>query len=178
MNCIAPRLETERLILREFRFEDFEPCLAMVANPRVAEHLGGPTLARDVAWDKFARNAGFWALFGYGLWVVEEKGTGRVAGNVGYGRFERGIGLPDVPEGAWVLDEWAHGQGIGGEAMAAATTWADANLPDTGYVCIIAPENAPSLALAAKLGFAEFRREGYKGAETVVLERPPHGQGA
>ena len=65
--------------------------------------------------------------------------------------------------------------GIAGEAMAAALVWADARLPNTGLVCIIAPENVASLGLARKLGFVETRRAIYKGDETVVLERPRRG---
>ncbi len=36
---------------------------------------------------------------------------------------------------------------------------------------IISPENATSLKLASKLGFAEFARTDYRG-EVVVLRRP------
>lgn len=170
---LAPRLETERLILREFRLDDFEPFVAMLGDPVVARHIGGPIVDRATAWDKFARVPGFWALLGYGMWIVEEKASGRIAGNVGFGRFERDIDppLPEVPEMAWVLDAWAHGRGIGSEAVAAAIEWSEANLAETRYVCIISPDNPASLRLAEKCGFVETRRAPFKDGETVVLER-------
>lgn len=171
---IAPRIETERLVLREFRREDFDSFCAMITDPEVTQHMGGAMADRSLAWDKFARNAGFWFLLGYGLWIVEEKASGRIAGNLGFGAFERPIDppLPDTPEGAWVFDGWAHGKGYASEALAAAFDWADAKLPNHGYCCIIDPENTPSLALAAKFGFKEVRRAQFKGDETIVLERP------
>jgi RimJ/RimL family protein N-acetyltransferase len=171
---IAPRIETERLILREFRREDFDAFCAMMTDPEVTRHLGG-TLDRAAAWEKFVRSPGFWVLLGYGLWIVEEKESGRIAGNVGFGHFCRAIDppLPDIPEGAWVLDKWAHGKGFASEALAAVLDWGDANLPNRGYCCIIAPENAPSIRLANRFGFAETRRAMFHGEETVVLERPP-----
>jgi RimJ/RimL family protein N-acetyltransferase len=38
-------------------------------------------------------------------------------------------------------------------------------------VCLIDPGNAPSLALAAKLGFRRFADARYKGRDSVLLER-------
>ena len=67
-----------------------------------------------------------------------------------------------------------HGKGYGGEALAAALCWADAQL-NSKLCCIIAPENEPSLRLAARHGFAETRRADYHGSATVVLERPAPG---
>ena len=52
--------------------------------------------------------------------------------------------------------------------------WADAEL-NSALCCIIAPENEPSLRLAARHGFAKTRRTDYHGKETMVLERPAPG---
>ncbi|WP_221892892.1 GNAT family N-acetyltransferase [Parasphingopyxis marina] len=171
---IAPRIETERLILREFRREDFDAFCAMLADPGVTRFMGG-VLDRVAAWDKFARVPGYWVLLGFGFWMIEEKASGRILGNLGFSLFERDIqpALPDIPEGGWVFDRAAHGKGFASEALAAALAWGDANLPNRGYCCIIAPENTASLELAKKFGFAETGRASMRGAETVVLERPP-----
>lgn len=171
---IAPHIETERLILREFRLTDFDDFCAMLSDPEVTKHLGGQIPDRSHNWDKFARVPGFWLLLGFGLWMVEEKASGRIAGNIGFALFERAIDppLPDVPEGGWVFDKWAHGKGFASEALAAALQWADLNLPNRGYCCIIDPENTASIALAEKFGFEETRRADFRGDETVVFERP------
>lgn len=171
----APRIETDRLVLRAARLDDFEPFRDMVGDPEVTRHLGGPMSDPAQAWEKFVRIPGFWALLGFGLWIVEDKASGRVAGQAGFGLFQRAIDppLPEIPEGAWVFARWAQGRGFGSEAMAAAFAWADANLPDRGYVCIIAPDNAASLGLARRCGFVETRRAPHRDEETVVLERSP-----
>ncbi len=171
----APRIETDRLILRAFELDDFDAFCAMLTDPDVTRYLGGVISDRGPAWEKFARVPGFWVLLGYGIWMIEEKETGRIAGNVGFGQFERGMNppLPDIPEGAWVCARWAQGKGYASEALGAALQWGDENLPNRGYVCIIDPDNAPSLALARKFGFEEVRRSTYRDQDTVVLERPP-----
>lgn len=171
---VAPRIETERLVLRGFQLADFDGFCAMISDPEVTAHMGGVADDRSAAWERFVRIPGFWVLLGYGLWLVEEKASGRMAGALGFGMFERVIDPPlsDIPEGAWVFDKWAHGKGFASEALTAAFEWTDANLPNRGYCCMIHPDNEPSLALAKKFGFEEARRAQFKGDETVVLERP------
>ncbi|WP_299326950.1 GNAT family N-acetyltransferase [Parasphingopyxis sp.] len=171
---IAPRIETDRLILREFRREDFDAYCAMLAQPDVGHFIGGVMTDRTAAWEKFTRAPGFWALLGYGMWIVEEKASGRMAGNIGFGDFQRPMKppLPDLPEGAWVFDQWAHGKGYASEALAAALDWADTNLNYPKYCCIISPDNEPSITLARKFGFVETRRSLFKDEDILVFERP------
>jgi RimJ/RimL family protein N-acetyltransferase len=40
-------------------------------------------------------------------------------------------------------------------------------------VCLIAPENAPSIRLAQKLGFRKYARAPYRGEPAVLFERAP-----
>ena len=40
-----------------------------------------------------------------------------------------------------------------------------------GFVCILAPENGPSLELAAQHGFPQYTRANYKGEESILLPR-------
>ena len=46
----APRLETERLILRETRAEDFEACARLWGDERVVRHIGGTPSTPSEAW--------------------------------------------------------------------------------------------------------------------------------
>ncbi len=174
----APRLETERLILRGFERRDFDMFYAIGADPDTTRYMGGAVESRAAAWEKFLRGPGFWAVLGYGLWTVERKLDGAVIGQIGFGDFMRDIYPPlaDVPEMAWVLGGAARkkdgaGVGYGGEALAAVLLWGDAHLGAVKYQCIISPENIPSMRLAKKHGFHEVRTCAYKGSDTVVLER-------
>ena len=70
----------------------------------------------------------------------------------------------------WVLSPAGHGKGYASEAVAASLAWADAQFDERRTVCMIAPENGPSLRVAQKAGFREFARADYHG-QTVLLER-------
>ena len=65
----APRIETERLILRGHAGEDFEPLAAMWADPEMVEHIGGEPFPREVSWQRFLRY--------YGLWPILASAIGR-----------------------------------------------------------------------------------------------------
>ena len=56
----VPVLETERLVMRGFAGEDFEPMAAFYADP-MSSFYGGPC-SREEAWRKFAMYPGHWAL--------------------------------------------------------------------------------------------------------------------
>ena len=74
----APRLETDRLILRAWRRDDVEPFIAMMADAEVAQFLRAAQqqMTRAEAWDALAVLLGHWALNGHGLFAVEEKQSG------------------------------------------------------------------------------------------------------
>ncbi|HUS16159.1 MAG TPA: GNAT family N-acetyltransferase, partial [Chloroflexia bacterium] len=125
----APVLDTRRLKLRGHRVADFEDCVALWADPIVTRYIGGRASTREEVWARLVRYAGHWALLGYGYWVVEERATGRFAGEVGFADFHRDItpALAGAPEIGWVIAPWAHGQGYATEAAGAAVNWAEAH---------------------------------------------------
>ncbi|MFC4293118.1 GNAT family N-acetyltransferase [Sphingorhabdus arenilitoris] len=175
----APRLETERLILRGHERADFEAIFEMGQDAERTQYKGGPITVRSLAWEKFLRGPAMWALLGYGMWIVERRSDGTVLGQVGYADFMRDMDPPlaDIPEMAWVLGRAASGPvgqglGYGSEALAAALQWGDAHMSARAYQCIISDGNIPSIRLAQKYGFQEIRRTLYKESETIVLERP------
>jgi len=70
-----------------------------------------------------------------------------------------------------VLATWAHGQGYAGEAVAAALAWGDAWFKGPRTVCMIDPDNAASLRVAARAGYAEYARTDYRDSPIVLLQR-------
>lgn len=174
---IAPPLETERLTLRGHAVADFADSAAMWGDPEVARFIGGRPSTEEEVWQRLLRYVGHWAVKGYGYWVVRERSSGRFVGEVGFADFHRAIDPPfgDAPEAGWALAAWAHGQGFASEAVRALMAWGDTAFAGARTVCMIAPENAPSIALAGKVGFREYARSVYHDAPTILFERRAAG---
>ncbi|GAC1659419.1 MAG: GNAT family N-acetyltransferase [Vulcanimicrobiaceae bacterium] len=169
----APRIVTERLILRAHRLDDFEACAAMWSDSAVVRYIGGVPSTRQATWFRLLRYAGHWTLLGFGYWAIEDLASGTFLGEVGYADFKRDLDPPiaGIPELGWVLASSAHGKGFGTEAVRAAAAWGDEHLKSRRTVCIISPENAPSFRVANKAGFKEYARSTLGGEAAVLFER-------
>ena len=172
---MTPRVETERLILRERRLEDFPQFAAIWGDPKVARFTTVNPLSEEDAWTKFARMQGWWSLCGYGFWLVEEKATRAVIGEVGMADFKRAItpSLEGMPEYGWVIASGAQGKGYASEALGTALSWGAEKFPGQTSCCIIDPANAPSIRVAEKHGFKRAATSSYKGADIAIFHRPP-----
>jgi RimJ/RimL family protein N-acetyltransferase len=167
-----PVLETERLILRGNRLEDFPELAALWGDPAVVRHISGKPSTAEESWSRLLRYVGHWALMGYGFWAIEEKASGRYVGETGLAEFRRDFTPAlDTPEVGWVLASWAHGKGYATEAVKAACAWGERKFGKTPLACIIAPEHKASINVATKCGFREQARTTYKGGETIVFRR-------
>jgi RimJ/RimL family protein N-acetyltransferase len=164
----APRLETERLILRGHELGDVEAVHALWTDPAVIGPIGiSPATAQD-AWTRVLRYVGHWELCDYGYWAIEERASGRFVGELGFADWRRGVPvLAECPESGWVLASAAHGRGYAGEALRAALAWGDRRFGRT--ICVIGPDNAPSLRLARKHGYRQI-------GETTLPVAPEHPQ--
>ena len=143
----APVLETQRLILRAPQLADFEGFVAYQASARSA-FTGGP-LHRNLAWRAFGHLVGHWVLRGYGVFVIEDRASGRALGTAGP-FFPEGWPEPEIAWTLWHPD--AEGRGIAQEAARAARDFAYARLGWTTAASLIDPENHRSAALARRLG--------------------------
>lgn len=169
----APVVETERLILRGHTLADLDASLAMWADSDVARYISTKTATREECWSRMLRYAGHWALMGFGYWLAEEKASGRFVGEVGFGDFKRDMSpnFDGAPEHGWALAPWSHGKGYATEAGLATLAWARAHFGAIDAVCMIAPENAPSLKVAERLGYREYGRNQFKGGENILFRR-------
>jgi RimJ/RimL family protein N-acetyltransferase len=170
----APRLETERLILREFRKQDLDDFAATMAAPEVVRHLAIEPLSREDSLRRIFLAAGQWPIIGMGMWAVELKGSGRVVGHLGFFDMERDMqpSLIGLPEMGWIFDPSVHGQGIAREACEAALAWADRELGPVAIPAIIGPDNHASMRLAERLGFVREADGLYKGEAIAIFRRP------
>jgi RimJ/RimL family protein N-acetyltransferase len=165
-NSSAPRLETDRLILRHVRAEDVSYFAEAHADEEVSRHVGGP-IGREDAWRRAMTGAGFWGVLGIGVWAIERRSDGRTIGHIGFFDFQRDIqpSIAGEPEMGWIFSREAQGQGYATEAGIAALTWFDAMFPETSIPAIIDIDNLASIRLAERLGFE-------RRADAVYREKP------
>ncbi len=169
----VPTIETERLILRGHRLDDFPRSAAMWADPKVVEYVGGKPLTEEDSWTKFLRYVGHWTVFGFGYWVAEEKATGTFVGEIGFADYKRELepSLKGIPEIGWVLASQAHGKGYATEAARAVIKWGEAHFGAVRTACIIAPEHRASIQVASKCGYRNPIPSMYKGHSVLIFYR-------
>ncbi|WP_271079095.1 GNAT family N-acetyltransferase [Aurantiacibacter sp. MUD61] len=156
------RHETERLVLRDWREEDWPRFWQLTNTPAVMRWLGDEA---DEATKAAARERleTYRRKFGHTFWIVERKDdgghlSGKMLGFCGLKRANvEGTPVFDMPEVGWRLREDAWGKGYAKEAAIASL---DLGFGRYGYDEIIAltvEGNAPSWGLMKKLGMQ--RRE-------------------
>ncbi|MEO7564457.1 MAG: GNAT family N-acetyltransferase [Sphingomicrobium sp.] len=170
----APRIETERLILRAWRKDDFRPYHFILQQPEVHRHFGPEPMGVEECWRRLMASVGGWQLNGFGGWAVERKLDSGLVGTLSLFTAWRDLDpeFGEEPEMGWIFATETHGQGLASEACRAALDWTEANLDPTPIWAIIAPENAPSFALAERLGFERVSETIYHDDPTIVLRRP------
>ncbi|PMS17823.1 GNAT family N-acetyltransferase [Trinickia dabaoshanensis] len=166
-------IDTERLMLRLPSREHFERSVAMWSDAEVTRFIGGRSFTREETWARLLRYVGHWQMLDYGYWVVLERETGSYIGEVGFADYHRDLGPTSsgAPEAGWALVPRVHGKGYATEAVRAATRWADRRWPNGRTICMIDPQNALSLRVAEKCGYAPVRRATYRGVESTICER-------
>ena len=170
----APRLETERLILRDFVRDDLDALAATLGDIEVVRHLTGEPINREDSLRRLFMAVGQWPTTGMGMWAVERKSDGRLVGHVGFFDMQREMqpSIMDLPEMGWIFDTSVHGQGIAHEACVAALAWLDATHGPVEVPAIIGLDNVASLKLAEKLGFVREPDAVYKGEPIALVRRP------
>ena len=169
--------ETARLRLRRPRPEDAEPFAAINADPAVAE-FASPTgpLARAESDLMLRKMIEHWDDHGFGLWMAERRETGELAGFVGLSHPATLAELAQEVEAGWRLGREHWGMGLATEGGREAVHFAFEHLGLERLVCILVGENARSLAVARKLGFAFWRAVDHprwtQGVEVHALDRP------
>jgi RimJ/RimL family protein N-acetyltransferase len=144
----VPHLQTERLLLREYRREDFDAFAAHLAN-RESSPVSAPA-DRQTAWRIFGSHAGLWLVHGAGWWSVEERQTGQLVGNVG-AFFREGSTEMEL---GWNTYSAFWGQGFASEAAAAVLKHALEIRREPKVRALIAPANESSIRVAKRLGLA------------------------
>lgn len=147
-------LETERLRLRSaWRDDDLDALAAMNADPEVMRYiLDGAVRDREQSARGLAKCVRDWRERGFGLFAIDVRETGELAGWAGLSVPEF---LPEVlpaVEIGWRLARGAWGRGYATEAAAAALRFGFDEIGLDRVISIRHTENTRSERVMAKLG--------------------------
>lgn len=147
-------IETERLILRNWREDDRTDFNAMGRDPAVMEHLG-PLQSQEDTDAMIARLQGIAGKHGHSFWAIERRADQQFLGFCGLKIAPENIpGIENAIEIGWRLRRSDWGQGYASEAAQASLEWGWSNLAVDRIVAITTPANRRSQGLMHRLGMA------------------------
>jgi RimJ/RimL family protein N-acetyltransferase len=176
-----PVLLTDRFELWRPAATDLPDLCRLLENEATRRYLGPADSSSKAQFERLMRNAGSWALHGYGTFAVRKKGEPDIIATGGVFHSWRGfgpdLGMDDIAEAGWIVRaDWC-GQAVASEMMAAALAWFDEAYGPRRVACMIEAGNSASERLAARLGFVRYATHETKdGDESTTLnlyERVP-----
>lgn len=174
-----PVLMTQRFELWRPVAGDLPDLCRLLADEETRRFLGPARPDPHSQFDRLMRNAGSWALHGYGTFMVRVRGQAAIVATCGVFHSMRGfdahLRMEDVPEAGWIVRHDHQGQGVAREVMETVLAWFDAAHGPRRITCMIEEGNLASERLAGKLGFVHYARhvldEGDDQVAMLLLER-------
>ncbi|GAA0477551.1 N-acetyltransferase [Paractinoplanes deccanensis] len=146
-------IETQRLVLREWRDDDLDGLAAMNADPEVMRYImDGSVLDRAQSAERLRRMRAVWEQHGFGLFAVEGRAEGVLLGWAGLAIPEF---LPEVlpaVEVGWRFAREFWGRGYATEAAREALRFGFEECGLERVVSIRHVDNVRSARVMAKLG--------------------------
>ena len=149
----TPRLQTARLLMREWRDSDREPYAALNADEEVMRHFPS-TLTPEQSSEMIDRMSASWRDREFGLWSVERIDTSEFIGFVGLAAPAWQADFTPCVEVGWRLSKRHWGNGFAPEAATATLEWGFANvdLPGGEIVSFTTVGNTNSRRVMEKIG--------------------------
>jgi RimJ/RimL family protein N-acetyltransferase len=165
--------ETERLILREFTFDDLDAFARLMADPEVMRFsLNGPMADKAQAKDYLQhRIIDHHAKYGYGLYAIVHKDKGCLIGIAGL--LNQDIDGEHKVELGYRLHPDYWGQGYAFEAAKAICSFAFERLGLNDLISIIDPRNVRSVALARRIGMNFWKEAVFHDIHVHVYRLTP-----
>lgn len=158
-------LETERLILREMTFDDYNALYAVLADPDITEHYPYTFDEKRVrGW--IETNISRYSRYGFGLWAVVLRESGEMIGDCGI--TMQNIDGELLPEIGYHIRKDCQKKGYGSEAAAECIKYGFSELHFPALYSYMKYTNIPSARVAQKNGMS-FVRE-YEDRENTVTK--------
>jgi len=158
-------IETQRLLLRRFASADVDDFVALQADPEVRRYIQlAQPFGREQASERIQNDEVEWQERGRRMLAIEERAGGRFLGRVTLHHWAQ-FGETEV---GWALRGDARGRGFATEAARAFADWGFRNFDVPYLTAMIRPDNARSIAVAARLAMTELRTDVLSGNPVVV----------
>ena len=144
-------IETDRLILRDWKNEDIPAFARMNADPMVMEYF--PRRLDEKASAHLVEHfREHFKKYGYGPYAVELKATGEFMGFVGLDKVKFDAPFTPATEIAWRLDYGYWGKGYATEAAKAVLEYAFNKLGLKEVVAFAVSDNDRAIKIMEKIG--------------------------
>ncbi len=145
-------LKTNRCNIREIDANDLDRLYEIYSDPETSQFT--ETLFEDreeeLAYiESYIEN--IYSFYGFGMWIVEDRETGKIIGRAG---LEYKEDMPGALELGYIICESHRKKGYAYEICSAIIDYAYNNLEYAQIYSVIHPENKASIALCSKLGFS------------------------
>jgi [ribosomal protein S5]-alanine N-acetyltransferase len=162
-------LETARLRLRELSTDDLDFVAEMLGDADVMRYYPN-RLDRDGASAWLERQQMRYARDGHGLWLAVDRATGEPVGQVGLVTHElQGLPRPRYPEIGYLLHRPFWHRGFATEAAMGVRDHAFGVLGYDQVISLIRQVNAPSQAVARRLGMSAIAEIEFAGLPHLVF---------
>ncbi|WP_279246359.1 GNAT family N-acetyltransferase [Candidatus Litorirhabdus singularis] len=147
------QLSTPRLLLRQWRVNDYDAFARLNADSEVMRYFPQP-LSRQQSDQLAQRAADHISRHGWGLWALEERQSGHFIGFTGLTPIATELAFSPAIEIGWRLARPFWGKGLATEAALQALRFGFEELGLDTIVSFTALSNQPSIAVMARLGMS------------------------
>ena len=150
-------IETDRLLIRQWRDEDLDPFFYLNSNPEVMRYF--PKLLSRKESDSFAHKVSAQIdKNGYSFWAIEWKGRSEFVGTMGINDVNFKAHFTPAIEIGWRLDNKFWRKGLGFEGAKAILDYAFNSLMIKEVVSFTSSINKSSIGLMEKIGMKRDTR--------------------
>lgn len=149
-------IETERLLLRDWKEKDILPFAEMNCNPEVMRYFL-KSLDEKESLEFYTRIQNEFLQYGYGLYAVEKKEDGSFIGYTGFHNITFDVDFAPGTEIGWRLkfEEW--NKGYATEAAKACLLYAKTHLPFKTIWSFTSVPNKTSERVMQKIGMIKAK---------------------
>ncbi len=164
------QLETDRLQLRQFRYEDVDRAADIFSNPHVMRYVSSGVQTKEQTKTRIELFLKGWEERGFGIWAIVHKQTDQLMGRGGLVYLD---GTPEVELG-YLLDQPYWNQGFATEFSCAALRFGFEQINLDRIVAIAQPANIASQRVMQKVGMTFEKTAHYYKTDVVYYAISKH----